>query len=496
MTGEGRVHDDGSGKVITMNSRDLAWGSDVPFGHKREWPLTSQSLPTSALLDDSACERVRLPRERRLNMLALASLIFFTTCGGAFGLEPLIGATGAGWAIVLILITPLMWSLPISLMVAELAGLMPEEGGYYVWIRETLGRFWGVQAGWWAMAYAAGVMAIFPVLFVSYLSFFFPSLGTSADGAHPGTGALVRWLAAVLMIASAMAVNLRSAKDVGRTAKAGAAFVLGAFLVMILIWLRRGVDPGALVGVVRNDFVAEHKGALLLVLSILAFDYSGWDGASTYAGEVDEPQRNYPKAIAVALTVLVACYIFPVIAGIAVTTDPAVWSDAAGWPVIGQLIGGRWLGGLLAAAGLVSMWGPFTAQLIYASRLRCGMPTVATIVFCAITGVFAALSFGGLAVIQSLMYAGLVVLELLALVMLRVRRPGAARNFRVPGGWGGLAYVVVAPFAGAMLLLFAVVPNWRAYWWDLMVVGLVVMGGVSLYWLRRRRAGVPVAIEG
>lgn len=515
MTGEGRVRDDATGKVITMNSRDLAWGSDVPFGHKREWPLTSQSLPTSALLDDSACERVRLPRERRLKMLSLASLIFFTTCGGAFGLEPLIGATGAGWAIVLILITPLVWSLPISLMVAELAGLMPEEGGYYVWIRETLGRFWGVQAGWWAMAYAVGVMAIFPVLFVSYLSFFFPSLGTSADGAHPGTGALVRWLAAVLMIASAMAVNLRSAKDVGRTAKAGAAFVLGAFLVMILIWLRRGVHPGALVGVVRNDFVAEHKGALLLVLSILAFDYSGWDGASTYAGEVDEPQRNYPRAIAVALTVLVACYIFPVIAGIAVTTDPAVWSDAAGWPVIGQLIGGRWLGGLLAAAGLVSMWGLFTAQLLYASRLpyvmardgwlpkvlakaspKTAVPTVATIVFCAITGVFAALSFGGLAVIQSLMYAGLVVLELLALVMLRVRRPGAARNFRVPGGWGGLAYVVVAPFLAAMLLLFAVVPNWRAYWWDLMVVGLVVMGGVSLYWLRRRRAGVPVAIEG
>src|SRR6516165_4227926 len=163
------------------------------------------------------------------------------------------------------------------------------------------------------MAYAVGVMAIFPVLFVSYLSFFFPSLGTSADSAHPGTGALVRWLAAVLMIASAMAVNLRSAKDVGRTAKAGAAFVLGAFLVMILLWLRRSVDPGALVGVVRNDFGAEHKGGLLLVLSILAFDCSGWDG-----------------------------------------------------------------------------------------------------------------------LIQSLMYAGLVVLGLLALVMLRVRRPGAARNFRVP----------------------------------------------------------------
>jgi len=257
--------------------------------------LTSRPAPTSALL--IASERVRLPRERRLKMLALASLIFFTTCGGAFGLEPLIGATGAGWAIVLILVTPLMWSLPIALMVAELAGLMPEEGGYYAWIRETLGPFWGVQAGWWAMAYAAGVVAIFPVLFVSYLSFFFPSLGVAADGTHPGMGAVLRWLAAVLMIASAMAVNLRSAKDVGRAAKVGAGVVLGAFAVMILVWLGRSADPAGVISVIRNDFAVEHKGTLLLVLSILAFDYSGWDGASTYAGEVDEPQRNYPREL-------------------------------------------------------------------------------------------------------------------------------------------------------------------------------------------------------
>ena len=212
----------------------------------------------------------------------------------------------------------------------------------------------------------------------------------------------------------------------------------------------------------------------------------------------------------VALAVLVACYVLPVIAGVAVTTDPAVWSDAAGWPLIGELIGGRWLGGLLAAAGLVSMWGLFNAQLLYASRLpyvmasdgwlpkalakvtrNTAVPMTAIISFCAITGVFAALSFGGLAVIQSLMYAGVVMLELLALVVLRVRRPEAARNFRVPGNWAGLAYVCLAPFAAAMLLLIAVMRDWREYGWDLFVVGLVVAGGVGLFWVRRR-AGVVV----
>jgi amino acid transporter len=293
--------------------------------------LSSESLLTRLPAYGSSTEEVRLPAEKRVKMLALASLIFFSTCGGAFGLEPLVGTIGAGRGLLLILIAPLLWSLPVALMVAELAGLLPEEGGYYIWIRETLGKFWGVQAGCWAITFAVGQMAIFPVLFVSYLSYFFPALGVAADGAHPVLGALLRWLVALGMIAAALLVNLRSARDVGQTAKVSAVLVLGVFAVMILVWLKRTADPAVVISVVRNDFAVAHNGALLLVLSILAFNYSGWDSATTYAGEVDEPQRNYPRAIGIALTVLVGCYLLPVLAGVAATTDATAWSDTAGW---------------------------------------------------------------------------------------------------------------------------------------------------------------------
>jgi amino acid transporter len=454
-----------------------------------------------------ASEQVRLPRERRLTMIALAALIFFSSSGGAFGLESLIGAIGPMWGGVLILVAPLVWSLPTALIVAELTGLMPEEGGFYVWVRETMGAFWGVQEAWWTMTYAVMVLATFPVLFVSYLTFLIPALGPAADGAHPVMGAVVRWLVALLVIASSMMVNLRGAKDAGRVAKAGAVFVLGAFAIMILVWLRRGDGPAGVSAVVAQGFGGEHKGALLLVLSIIAFNYSGWDCASTYAGEVDEPQRNYPKALAIAMVIMVASYLLPVIAGVSLTTDPKIWSDAAGWPVIAQFIGGHWLGNLLAAGGLVSMWGLFNAQLLYASRLpyvlacdrwlparlakvspETGVPRLAIICFCALAGIFAALSFGELAVIQCLVYAGVPILECVALVILRVRRPGAARIFRVPGGWLGLGYVGLAPFTFAMLVLFAAFRDWRTFRGQLLVVGILEMCGWGLYWARRKRA--------
>jgi amino acid transporter len=259
--------------------------------------------------------------------------------------------------------------------------------------------------------------------------------------------------------------------------------------------------------VIAHGYGVQTHGALLLVLSILAYNYSGWDSASTYAAEVDEPQRNYPKAIAIALIIMVLSYLLPVIAGVSVTTDPKIWSDAAGWPAIAQLIGGRWLGSLLAAAGMVSMWELFNAQLLYASRLPyvmacdrwlpkalakvspgAGVPRIAIITLCVIAGIFAALSFGELAVIQCLVYAGAIVLECLALVILRVRRPDAPRIFRVPGGWWGLGYVCMAPIAVVILVLFAVLRDWESFQGHLLAVGLVVLSGVCLYWVRRRIA--------
>jgi len=321
---------------------------------------TPQSMPSDS---------PRLPRERRLTLFALISLIYFTTSGGAFGLEPLVGAVGPGWAVLLMVLTPLVWSLPMALMVAELASLMPEEGGYYVWVRETIGPFWEVQEAWWSMAYSTVLLAIFPVLFVSYLCYFIPVIGPAADFQHPFVGPILRWFIAVLLIASAAFLNLRGARDVGISAKFSATIVCGAFAALVLTWIAAHPNPAATFHLLAHDFRTSQRDTVLLGISLIVLNYSGWDNASTYANEVEQPQRNYPRAIGLALLLVVAGYVLPVLASISVTTDPALWSSDAGWPVISKLIGGPWLGALLSAAGLVSTWAMFNAQLLYVTRL-------------------------------------------------------------------------------------------------------------------------------
>jgi amino acid transporter len=449
-----------------------------------------------------------LPRERRLTLVGLMAVAFFTTCGGPFGMEPLPSAVGPGLAVVLILVTPFIWSMPVALMVAELATLMPEEGGYYIWVRESLGPFWAVQEAWWTMGCSVALMASFPVLFVSYLGFFIPSLAPTPDTPHPGTLALIRWLLAVAFIFSAMAVNFRGARNVGRSSKFGAAFVLGAFGALVLIWLERAPAPAAVFSILRQDLGTHNRGVLLLGLSIISFNYSGWDNVSTFAAEVDRPQRNYPRAMGAAMVAMVLSYLLPVLAGLSVTTDPAVWNPDAGWPVIARMIGGRLLGELLAAAGIVSMWSLFNAQLLYVSRLPFAMasdawlprviaevppdgaaPKVAIASFCAITAVFAIFSFGSLAVIICLLYTAALVLEFLALIILRVRCPNAPRSFRVPGGWWGIGYICTAFFACSSLVVAATLREWKSYPGQLLVVGITVLSGIVLYALRRKVAG-------
>src|SRR5271154_2069204 len=105
-----------------------------------------------------------------MKLLPLIAATYFMVSGGPYGLEDIIGKAGYGRALLLLLLIPLVWSLPTSLMVGELASAIPEEGGYYEWVRRALGGFWGFQEAWLSLTASIFDMALYPVTFVLYLS--------------------------------------------------------------------------------------------------------------------------------------------------------------------------------------------------------------------------------------------------------------------------------------------------------------------------------------
>ncbi|NDH64697.1 MAG: amino acid permease, partial [Alphaproteobacteria bacterium] len=76
------------------------------------------------------------------------AVMFFNVSGGPFSIEGLVAALGPVLAIAMLGILPFIWALPETLIVAELSSMLPEEGGYYTWVRRAFGPFWAFQNGW------------------------------------------------------------------------------------------------------------------------------------------------------------------------------------------------------------------------------------------------------------------------------------------------------------------------------------------------------------
>ena len=76
--------------------------------------------------------------KRKLGPLYLTAVIFLTVSGGPYGLEPLLTYAGYNGALLLLLITPLLWDVPTLLTVLELNSMMPITGGYYQWVKKHL----------------------------------------------------------------------------------------------------------------------------------------------------------------------------------------------------------------------------------------------------------------------------------------------------------------------------------------------------------------------
>ena len=113
---------------------------------------------------------------KKIRPVQLIAVIFFTVSGGPYGLEPLLTYAGQHAAILLLLLTPMLWDVPAIYTVLELNSMMPVTGGYYKWVKYALGTRWGFYEGWWTWLYTFVDLAIYPVLFVTYAGFFYPAL--------------------------------------------------------------------------------------------------------------------------------------------------------------------------------------------------------------------------------------------------------------------------------------------------------------------------------
>jgi len=410
--------------------------------------------------------------------------MFFCVSGGPFGLEGVVGDVGPGVAILLLLLVPLLYSVPETLIIGELASMLPAEGGYYQWVKRAFGPFWGFTNGWLSWMYSLVDMAIYPVLFLQYLRYFTGDIGR-----------LPAWVLALGLIWGATWLNLRGVRVVGLASGWFTAAVVAPFVVLGGVaaarWLHAS-PGGVLAGEPFRAGGTTFLGLLGIGISQSVWNYSGWDNASTIGEEIEESGATYPRALLRALPLVTAVYLVAIVPVLAVTRWSA-WSDGA-WPALATMVSGRWLAAWIAAAGIVSAFALFNALLLAYSRVPLvlardgflpralaatderGTPRRAVVISAVGYSLFTLLSFGGLLAADVLLYTAALVLEFAALIALRRREPGLVGKFRVPVGLPALTALAVLP---ALVIAVAVALEVRSRTMGLVGVLVAVAFGVA-----------------
>jgi amino acid transporter len=440
---------------------------------------------------------------RRASTFHLVFLTYSVICSGAYGLEEMIPASGPGLAILMMVVLPLVWSVPICLACAELASRYPVEGGYYRWARMAFGDFAGYQTGWLVGLANLATNATFAVLFANYLRYFMPGLGPRGH-----------WLAALALIWTATLLNLRGIRLVGATSVVLTSIIFLPFLFMtvggLAQWRHNPIAP----------FMPPGSGlpaALGQGLMIAIWLYSGYEKLTPNAGEVENPSRAFPIALAVALPMVVGSYLVPTVAGLAAADDWSGWGEAH-FAVLAEQIGGRWLGSLMAFGGLVSNACIIMVTTLGQSRLpmvmaedglfprafarvgrRFGTPVVSIVVGGIILSALSRIRFVDLAQLFSLVQVLAYALIFAALLRLRaapVRPSGGAQGtpFRIPLGTAGLVVMMLPGFAITLWVVAQRLWNGGRFDGQRALADLAVFAsGPATYFMFRRRRGAPGA---
>jgi amino acid transporter len=400
--------------------------------------------------------RQKLPRA--IGTVGLVFVLFFSTSGGPYTTETLIHSVGPGLGLLILALVPLIWSVPEALIVGELASMLPEEGGYYRWVDRAFGRFWAFQNGWLTWVYSLVDMAIYPVLFNQYLRYFVPALD-----------ARVEWLISLAIIWGAAWINIRGSVNVSRTSIIAGCFVMLGFLALSILSAPR------ITHIPWQPFASEHArgmGGLAVGISIALWNYIGWDNPSTAQGEVKDPSRTYPRALAIALPLVTIGYFLPLLSTLG-ATDWTTWTEG-GWPQIAAAAAGnagRSIAVWIALGGMISALGLFNALLLGYSRIPFvlaedgllpkalakldvrGTPRTAVIISAIFYSLFALVAFGKLIIADVLLYSVALFLEFGALIRLRKTEPTLRGVFRIPLRRAGVAVLASLP----MIVLVGVI---------------------------------------
>ena len=423
--------------------------------------------------------------KNKAKLFTLISIIFFSVSGGPYGLEDIVASVGPFTTLLLILILPIVWTIPEVMIVAELSSTYPVQGGYYRWVEMGLGRFWGFMEGWWSILYSMIDLSLYPILFTMYLKILFPSINN-----------LALYFTELVVIWSCALLNIYGIKHVGYSLLIFKLFSLLSFFVFIFIGAQHiSFDFSAIIES-QKHFETNN---LLYGLSLAFWNFIGWDNGSTVLHEVDNPNKNFHKALFITIPIIVFFYFFSILIGASIDTDWHNWKFGQ-FSYIANSMNQPFLGLILAIGGMFMCIGIFNSLLLSSTRVFLTMaqdkflPQIfarshkklftphISILFCAfLYSILVLASFQKLIIYDVFLYLFAMLLEALALVALRKRNKNPKTYFQIPLGSFGMYSIVSMVIIVIIVMTTLNFMSFNFSFINIFLVLFLTFGGIPVY---------------
>jgi len=375
-----------------------------------------------------------------------------------------------------------------ALCFAELAAMMPQAGGQYVYLREAYGPLVSFLCGWmFFLVEQSGGISTLAVGLTGYLAQFFPfSLWE-------------RRLVAAAIIILLTAINYRGVREGGWVQSVLTGLNVGLVVSLIALGyaLVRGPagGPASLPAPTGFHFWASFGVAMVAAL----WAYEGWNNVTFAAGEVKRPERNLPLALILGTGLVIAVYAGLNLVYYHVLTLPEIiHSERVGSDAAAKILGPHG-SQLVALAIIIAVFGSINGSILTAARVyytmardglffgwctavhpRFRTPYLALVVQ-GVWSVFLVLLAGYESLFTFTIFAGWIfyALTALAVIVLRHKMPNLPRPYRVPF-YPSVPILFV--LAAALVVGNTLVQKPVEAGWGCVLVAL----GVPVYWIWRR----------
>jgi APA family basic amino acid/polyamine antiporter len=336
--------------------------------------------PSAYTVDDSGrATQGALPRI--LGRFDAITVVIGSIIGSGIFLKPSavakdLGQYGFGAIIAVWIIVGLI-TLCGSLALAELAAMLPQAGGPYVYLREAYGRMvaflWGWTEFWVVRTGSLGALAVGTVI---YLSEAFRLHDPTWELSHRTQELLavliVVGLSTINFVATRWAANVQNATVVVKVA-----FLIG---IIVLPFVTGGFEPGNLSSVLTQAPGSAPASGLLAFLKAFGiaaiavlWPYDGWINIGPVAEEIREPQKNVPFALAAGMCIVIAVYAIANVGyHLVLPIDAVAGSEKVASDVCLKLIGPT--GAIVFSVGVMcSMFGAVNSNMMTGPRIYFAM---------------------------------------------------------------------------------------------------------------------------